>query len=431
MTSMTRTAFSLPLAALLFNAVLCFVNTRGIHVGKAGVEAVELAIVAGALLLSWRHALASLTVPAILLCLNIAALALLSGRTDPKILIDVAIPAGFFLLGRAFADEDSAGRLLCWAAVLVAVFGLYEMFALPSFEHWFHVFDYYVDKGALSSSHANDTGTTLAENGVRPGAEGRQLFPGLFGLHRAGSVFLEPVSAGDFTAICTAWVCATRIWARHGGHQGEHQGGHQWARPRGLAILACGLLVGVLADARFSIVSAAAIAVFLATPLWRSRLLVAAMPVMAIVVLLFIGAVSGHEVDNSTAGRLTGSGQLLIFWSIWDWLGLEGSRFVSLDTGYSYVIGNLGLLAAGLVWIAACTALPRTGAAGRLFAAISVYLTLSLCISSSSLSIKTAALLWFALGGLCTDAPRRVTAPAALRVRLPGTLRRPGTSVTG
>jgi hypothetical protein len=174
-------AFSLPVAALLFNCVLCFVSTRGIHMGKAAVELCELGIVGLAFLMARRQIVDLLPVPMLLIALNLVALMCVSGATDPKIAIDCAIPVGFFFLGRSYADAASARTLFVWLSMLVVGFGMFEMFAFASFEHWFHVFDYFVDKGALSASHAHDTGTSLAENGVRPGDEGRQLFGADFG----------------------------------------------------------------------------------------------------------------------------------------------------------------------------------------------------------------------------------------------------------
>jgi putative polymerase len=366
-------ANGLVIGAATFNCALCFVATRGVHIGLPIIAGTELLLVAGALLMSVALAVEVLLLPGILLILTLAGLYLMAPGLDVKIGIDLAIVAGFVLLGRLYGDPASAARLLFWLAALTLAMGFYEMFALPSFEHWFHVYDYYVGKGDLDAAHASDTGTTLAENGVRPEAQGRQLLGGLLGLHRVGSIFLEPVSAGNFAGICAAFVFATRDRS-----------------PRGLALLAMGLAIGVLADARFAILSAAAIGIFLLSPFWRSRVLV----------LMLLGGYSNHDVDNTVAGRLTGSGQLLDDWTIWRWLGVAAAREISMDTGFSYVIGNLGIIATAAVWIAACMVVPRQGAAGRLFAGIALYLSLSLCISASSLSIKTGAAMWFSLGAL-------------------------------
>jgi putative polymerase len=379
-------ARGLVVGATVFNFVLCFVATRGVPVGLPIIAGCELLLVGGALLLSARLAVRHFMLPGLLIALNLLVLALLAPQPDVKVAIDVAIVVGFTMLGYSYGEGGTARVLLFWLAVCVLAVGCYEMFLLPSFEHYFHVYDYYVGKGDLDAAHAADTGTTLAENGVRPEDQGRQLLPGLLGLHRVGSVFLEPVSAGNFSAICMTLVFVTRD-----------------RTVRGLLLFGIGLAIGILADARFAIFSAAAIAAFVFLPLWRSRLLVALLPVAAVAFLMVLGGVSHHEVDNSVMGRLTGSGALLDDWTIWRWFGVAADRQVSLDTGYSYMIGNLGVVASLVLWVAACVSVPRRGATARLFAAAVVYVALSLCVSTSSLSIKTGAILWFCLGGAWRD----------------------------
>lgn len=381
-------ASALVIAATVFNAILCLLKTEGLPIGLPVVQAVELAIVGGAGLLVVPFASGALQVASVLFGLNILALALVGGGMDFQIGLDIAIIGVFVLLGR-YATPHSAGLVLWAMALLTFAFGLYEMFALDSFERYFHIYDYYVGKGALDANHAGDTGTLLAENGVRPEDQGRQLLPGLLSLHRVGSIFLEPVSAGNFAVICIIWVCARRDLS--------------W---QGICLAALGVAIGILADARFSILCGGAIAALLLTPLWRSRVFIGLLPIVLVALLCVLGAFSDREVDNSILGRLTGSGQLLDSWSVWQWIGVSPDRWISMDTGYSYVIGNTGIVAALLMWAAVCIAAPREGAAGRLFAAAAIYLSLSLCISKSGLSIKTAALLWFGFGALASSGER-------------------------
>ena len=369
--------------AMVFNCVLCFVATQGVHVGLPLIAGSEVAAVAIALLLSKDFAFPLLLVPGLLLALNTAALLLFSGTTDVKILVEFAVAGGFACLGLKFRDVARANRIMWALAGLVFVFGLYEMFAFDSFEHWFHVFDYYVGKGALDAQHAGDTGTTLAENGVRPEMQGRQLLGGILSLHRVGSVFLEPVSAGNFTTICAAWVFARRDY-----------------RFSGLLLLATGLAIGVLADARFAILSSLAVGVFLATPLWKSRMLIRLMPFAFIIGLMIFGSLSAREVDNSVAGRLFGSGSLIDDWGLNQWLGIAADHEISMDTGYTYVIGNVGIVASAAIWFYVVGASSLNVAAIRYLAAIALYMSLSLCISASFFSIKTAAVLWFLYGVL-------------------------------
>ncbi len=381
-------AYAAVAAAMLFNTVLCAASTRGVHVSLALIAGCEVATVTLALLLAWRVALRTLLVPGVLVTLCVAGLWLMDATNDPKIVVELGIIGGFACLGMAVGDQRGAHLLVWMAALLVLGVGLWEMFALPSFERVFDIYGYYVSKGTLSAAHAGDTGTRLAENGVRPAGDGRQLFPGLLGLHRVGSVFLEPISAGNFTVICVAWVLARGKLRRDG-----------WL------LMLVALTIGVLADDRFSVVSSAAVAMMLLSGAWRSRVLVAALPFAMLALLLTVGLTSTAEVDNSIGGRLVGSGRLLADWPVTAWLGLTAPGSVSADTGYSYVIGDLGIVTAAALWLVA--ALRRRGAAAaRMFAAIAVYFTLSLSTSSSCLSIKTAALLWFLSGTLAGETAR-------------------------
>jgi putative polymerase len=370
-------------AAVLFNPVLCFLATIGVPVGLPVIIGAELSIIIAAMALIWRQAFQTLFVEGVLVGLYCVALHVVNPSSDPKIGIELTMIAAFCLLGRYKATHDQASKLV-WFLVIVAVaFGLFEYLAQSTFEQLFNIFSYYVGKGDLTVYNAGDTGTNLAENGMRPEGQGRELLPGLLGLHRVGSVFLEPISAGNFATICSAWILATRYY-----------------RPAGFVLLFLSLVVGVLADARFAIFSSAAIAAVLMTPIWRSRLFVASLPFAAVLSLMLFGAIDHHLVDNTIVGRLHFSGDLLDNWTLANWLGFTEPSERAMDTGYSYLVGNLGLIPILIIWAMLCIREEETEESARFFSAITVYGSLSFCISGSFLSIKTAALLWFLYGVL-------------------------------
>jgi putative polymerase len=397
-------AYGVVAAAMVFNPLLCAAATRGVHVSLALVAATEVCIIAAACMLAWRRVLGHLLVPGLLVVFCVAGLWLIDPSNDPKIAVEMAMIGGFTCLGMSAPDQRNANRLVWGITLLVLVVGLWELLALPSFEHYFDIISYYIDKGTLSADHLNDTGTRLSENGVRPEGYGRQLLPGLLGPHRVGSIFLEPVSAGNFTVICISWVLA-----------------RQRMRQDGWILILLALTIGILADARFSVVSSAAVAAMLLTGAWRWRSVVAALPFVMIGLLMVIGMTVRMEVDNSVAGRLVGSGQLLAGWSPFEWLGFTVPGGVSMDTGYSYVMGNLGVIAAAGIWLVVALR-PKPPVAARFFAAISVYLTLGLSTGYSSFSIKTAALLWFLYGTLLV-VERGAAAAKAPLAGVPGAFR--------
>jgi putative polymerase len=311
------------------------------------------------------------------------ALFVMNPTDDPKVSIELGMMAAFFLLGRYKCTRRQASGLVWFLVLLALGFGIFEYLAQSTFEQWFNIFNYYVGKGDEEVQRAYVTGTNLAENGMRTADQGRELLPGLLGLHRVGSIFLEPISAGNFTTICIAWILSIRYYRAYGYL---------------LAFLA--LAIGILADARFAVFSSAAIAVFLITPVWRYRLLVATLPIAAVLFLLVFGAVDRHAVDNSIIGRLHFSGELLGSWTLLNWLGFTDAANRSPDTGYSYLLGNLGVVPCLIVWTLMCLRDEGTEASARFFGAVTLYFSLSLCISGSCLSIKTAALLWLLYGVL-------------------------------
>jgi putative polymerase len=92
------------------------------------------------------------------------------------------------------------------------------------------------------------------------------------------------------------------------------------------------------------------------------------------------------------------SGRLLDFWNLQQWLALSPSQVYTADTGYAYVINNLGLpLALFFLGIFAFLK-PRTPEAASMKAMIAVYMAASLCIGANMFTIKTAALCWFLYG---------------------------------
>ncbi|MFC7738420.1 hypothetical protein ACFQX4_21990 [Roseomonas sp. GCM10028921] len=367
-------------ATVVFNFGLCFLHTHVLHVGAPVVAAAQLLIMMGALLWALQEFSARFMIPAILLTGYMVSLVLVNPAAPPKILIDVAIPAIFYALGRQSADTDRADRLMLWLSGGVLAFGLFEI-ALPDLHaRTLNIISYYIDKGGAEEAQASVTGTSLFVSGMRP--DGR-TFLAFLGDHRVSSIFLEPVSMGNFTVICCAW--AFLRWR---------------ARPRlALAIAAISTLNAMLADARFAIMSTAAMALVGASPLPRSRAWVLSLPVLALGLLVAYGA-TGHEeqIDNGFTGRLIGAGLLLLDLSPMQWMALVHPPAFTADAGYVYLITSLGLLPCLIIWGMYAAAHRRSGPAARLSAMLAVYLCLSLLVSNSAVSIKTAALAWFLLG---------------------------------
>lgn len=373
------------IAACIFNFVLCFLNTNGMHVTLPVVAATELLVMAGGILLTRTYLFQNVLIGTLLVVGWLIFLKLVNPYAIPKILIDVAIPVVFFGVGRTTGGPRSGDRLLLIVALIVLAAGLFEWFAFDLFQRLFNIYSYYVSKGDLTLAHAGDTGTTLAENGMRPDA--RAILPFL-GLHRDGSIFLEPISNGNFAVISVGWVMARRRFDRVG-----------WVT------LAIAAIMAVLADDRFAVGAGALVVVALNTPVWRLRWFVSVAPLAVLAFLLIFADLSPFRiVDNTIGGRLYGSGQYLLSQGILGWFALQPIP-LDMDSGYSYLVDGLGFLPALALWLTFSLRKPMEGPVLRYSIAIAIYVSLSLCVSGSALSIKTGALMWFLLGCISNSPP--------------------------
>jgi putative polymerase len=374
--------------ALCFNMVLCFVSTRGnIHMSNAVVIVCEMTILSTGLytirfLISDQVVRLSGVMAALLIGLRF-----INSGLDLKILHDIAIMYIFYMLG-TLASVQEGNRVLWIAMAIIIPIGLFEALFPTQFGAMFDVWSYYVDKGVISASTINYSHTTSFISGSRGGQESRTFLPFLLGPARFSSVFLEPVSMGNFSVIAFAWCISTRIGS--------------W-KTRGLLIALAAVCL-VLADSRFAFGCWILMLAFRMSPFWRSAYTVFCLPLLAMLGLVVAGTlrelpgVVPAIVNDDFAGRLLFSGRLLDYWGLPQWFGLAPSQIYTSDTGYAYVINNLGLpLALFLLSIFAFHR-PKTQEALAMKAMIAVYMATSLCIGANMFTIKIAAICWFLYG---------------------------------
>lgn len=365
------------LAALVFNAAFCFANTTLFAVNDTMVMAAEAMILAAALCFALDRKLGLYVLLAAFLSYA-AVLMALRPLIDPKAVRDVLIPIVFFALGRRMPDPRLADRAALWSGAIVLAFGLFEYFALEAYVSVFNIIKYYVARGTVAPSKVVETAGALFESGVRPDA--RALFPFL-GIHRVSSVFLEPVSPGNFGAILILWALYRK----------------EMRLRRTLA--AMGAVAIILADARFgATVSVAAAIAFYASGRLPKALFVAA-PFLITAAIAIYGLTTAEKVwGNDFSGRLLWTAMLLTSLSPEAVFGLSPDKPFLSDSGYAYTLNQIGLMGFIALW-ALFVLLPEgSRRAWRFKAAAATYICLLLVISDSVYTIKTAALLWFMLG---------------------------------
>jgi putative polymerase len=292
--------------------------------------------------------------------------------------------------GRAFGQKGrSLDRPLLVVAGVVVAIGLVQAVAADAYNRVFNTFNYYVNLGGISTASAQVAGQAVTLNGMRPEGIGRTLLPQLLGAQRVASVFLEPVSLGNFAVILLAWGLA-KPWA-------------EW-RTAGWFIAAA-LVCIVLADSRFGFYMIGLLVLLRLTLHGVGHWLGLVFPAAGACALLLL-ATYAPTVGDNLLGRMTVSGQYLLQFNEWNLLGVRDFATNFGDMGYAYVFSRFSLPGAALMW--ACVyALPlRDEAARRFRTFMSAYVTLILCVSGTSLfALKTAGLVWFALGALSMRNP--------------------------
>lgn len=207
--------FLLLMLACAYHWLLCLAQTFGIRATPTLVGLVELMIYAGCLpFLLKRLSMRVLT--AILFMIGaITAMAILrGGYLDIKGIRDLLIPAIFLWAGRSWAAKrgDTAiadlDRILRVIVVIIIGVGMLEAMLPGTYSRYINSFTYYAGLGGISEASAQITGQTVTLNGLRPQGIGRTLLPQLLGNSRISSVFLEPVSFGNFAVLTLAWALA-------------------------------------------------------------------------------------------------------------------------------------------------------------------------------------------------------------------------------
>jgi putative polymerase len=402
-------------AAVIFNFVLCFVNTKLFSVNTNVVISCEIVLTATAFGLIWNRG-GVLYVILCFLATYFFAVMLIRSNFDPKIVRDLLIPFVFFFMGSYLGSLRSSDRLVTLLIVLSLGTSLLECLALDTYLHYFNVIEYYVARG--SENLQSDTAAGLLIKGTDTTAGlfinatrfSERTLLSFLGSHRVSGIFLEPVSVGNFGAIAFAWVLLrdrSRVWIL-------------------IAKLLAILTILVLADARFGFyLCIFTLAIYLAAPIVRPTMLFLA-PFL-VMILLSIYAGNGQETTGNTiAGRLVGGGESLMNLDPWRIFGLQESDVFAGgyagDSGYGYLLVKIGLLGLAAIWALFAYAPVPDRDAWRFKNFITWYSVFLLCISASLFTIKTAALLWFLYGTLNNNERYKIV--SALRPRSPDPLGR-------
>lgn len=382
--------FALVFGAISFNFFLCFINTKVAGISAAHVMGAEVLIIALALLSSLRSIGLNQIILIFGVFIYLIALSFLRvgggtspGGVDIKIIRDFIIPIAFFLLGTRMTNLANADRIVRICAIVVSLLAIFEYFFLDLYLQYFNIIAYYIARGSVDHDQIEWLTNTLYVSGMRP--EGRTLLPFL-GDHRVSSIFLEPVSPGNFAVTLFFWALVRSKFEK-----GIYYG-----------VFLMAIFLTIMADNRFGAFLCGL--AFCASMIPRRYLHAAVWisPFAAVAALLVVASMYPHsEINNSFSGRMLYSGLLLSGFDIWDWLGV-GKASVDGDSGYAYTISQIGFFGFVAFW-GLLMMLKRPNSQFQMFRAFcGMYLAAILCVSSSPYTIKTAGLVWFLLGALST-----------------------------
>ncbi len=384
-----RCVYAVAIATLMFNFVLAFANTNVFRISESHVILIELALLGTAVLLAMSRNVMLVVVIALYLSYMTLILAL-RPELDLKAIRDFLIPIVFYFVGLKFRRIEDADRLVWISVTIVLAIGIFEFLFLNTYVRFVDIFNYYVARGTLTAEDNFIEGSSLFVSSTRVG--GRNIF-GFLGELRASSVFLEPVTMGNFGAFLCLWALF-----RHG------------MRYR-MLLFAAAFAVIVLTDTRFGMF--VCVALFPAAVLGQvvPRALWWCLPLLIALALSMYGGWStqiGWE-DNFT-GRLIHASQLMERLTLDAVMGIVAYADTPVDNGFAYSLlqaGFFGLLALWTLFVFAPYQDPRA----IQFKALAVtYISLLMTVSNSFYSIKLAALFWIAAGA--ADAMRRNDASA-------------------
>src|SRR5262249_1923771 len=187
------------------NAALAIVNAHlrplselNVSLGEAAISGLALAVIG----LNLRASMLPWAILFILSLLLQFALALANQAFNPKFTRDAIDIPIFVALGMVYARGNIV-RLFFYIQCAVFLVLLVELLFLNVYSSTFDILSYYVNTRNFSAQDFWNQGSTLFVSATR--SSERYLF-GFLDIPRASSVFLEPVSLGNYTIVATAFI---------------------------------------------------------------------------------------------------------------------------------------------------------------------------------------------------------------------------------
>lgn len=377
-----RLALLLLLMGVGYNFPLAIINAHLFAVSRTTLIVVEALLLGSGLLLvlsCWRAGMTRW----LLMIGAFGALSLLMsvfrGSFDPKSLRDMLMFAVFIMLGM-IVRHDSGRKFFVFMQVIIVVVMVVEIANPMAYAQVVDTVDYLINtRGFVSDQFYGDLALFGA---TRP--DDRYFFPDS-GWIRASSIFLEPLSLGNYVGIATVLILL--YW-------------RDWGWLMRLAMIATTALILVGSDGRFGGFGSLVI-VLLAPLLRRLPVALAALYLPAAVAFARVGSqmFGWSALEDNFTGRLARGMKQLFKLETTDLLGFSVPTQALADSGIAYLVMGqslVGVLMLQLFLYAQPTL--RRPEQRLVIHANAILFTLSIIVSVSMLSIKTAAPMWFFAG---------------------------------
>jgi hypothetical protein len=376
--------------AILYNAILAWITAQGAYIGSRHVIVSEFLVLAATslTLLVWGRrsddGFPLLFAGFFVVCSLLISMA--AQTFYPEMARNAVIAALFLMLG--MRAGPAAVRLCFAAAAAVVAAGL--MLEIVDAQAYVDVFEparyYQLTRGA----EPLETVGGLYRNAS--GFESRFTIAKIID-HRASSIFLEPVSLGNFGVVLLGFL--TCFWERL-----------RWVER--VAYVALAVLILLTANSRILLgfMVLCPLIYLIAPRASRHRRLFILPAILAIAVLVYSTGPPIYE-DNLT-GRIGKAVHNLTELGV---PGLFGAspylHFDFADSGYAFVIATSSAFGLMVLWLFTSLVVPaQTLLQRRAGLFLCFYFALSLLISGTSVfSIKVAALLWLLMGVAAAIAP--------------------------
>ncbi|GHH56199.1 gumE protein [[Pseudomonas] boreopolis] len=403
----------LMLLAVGYNIVLAVINAKVFTVRPAMTYAVEFLIYAACFAIGiWsleRRRLALVVSGLGLVVALMLVRFLFSWQVDPKFFRDALIAFAFLVLGASY--RGSLPKLFLRMTVVVALVALFELATPDVYGDVVNPKSYFVNARGASAEGFWNQDSNLYVSATRPGE--RNFLPGS-NLPRASSVFVEPVTMGNYIIFFAAIVLA---FAR-------------WFKPPAL-LLSIGLIGFLIVASDGRLAAGTCVLMLLLAPFLlrldqRLAFLLFFLVLAGGWLLVWVSGITAYE--DTTLGRIFFTVDSINHLPFATWMGLDpGAAYRYFDSGISYFIASqsvVGVLAFLLAYSFLLTLPTREG---QLFKNLAIFaFALSLLVSNGYFSIKTSALWWFACGCLW----QMQAMPAASAMRADRAVRSP-TSIAG